>query len=71
MFASEENDDEPAFCVSDLLPHLAQEQMKRTPGELIKGEELNIIIGSRPFKDDEVSERVKLSVLNLLFENTV
>ena len=63
-----ENDDEPAFCVSDLLPHLAQEQMKRTPGELIKGEELNIIIGSRPFKDDEVSERVKLSVLNLLFE---
>lgn len=63
-----ENEDEPCFVVTDLLPHLAQDQYKRTPGELIKGEELNILIGSRPFKDDESSELVKLNILNILFE---
>ena len=63
-----ENDDEPCFVVTDLLPHLAQDQYKRTPGELIRGEELNILVGSRPFKDDESSELVKLNILNILFE---
>lgn len=63
-----ENEDEPCFVVTDLLPHLAQDQYKRTPGELIRGEELNILIGSRPFKDDESSELVKLNILNILFE---
>ena len=63
-----ENEDEPCFVVTDLLPHLAQDQYKRTPGDLIKGEELNILIGSRPFKADEGSELVKLNILNILFE---
>lgn len=63
-----ENDSDPVFCVTDLLPHLAAEQMKRSAPELIKGEELNILIGSRPFKDDEVSEKVKLSVMQILNE---
>ena len=63
-----EKADEPVFCVTDLLPHLAQEQMKRTPGELIKGEELNILIGSRPFRDDEASDRVKLNIMRILNE---
>ena len=40
--------------------------MKRTLNEGIKGEELNILVGSRPFKDDDVSERVKLNILNIL-----
>ncbi|MDE7295630.1 MAG: aminopeptidase, partial [Oscillospiraceae bacterium] len=63
-----EKDDDPVFCVTDLLPHLAQEQMKRAAGEIIKGEELNILIGSRPFKDDEASDRVKLNIMRLLNE---
>ncbi len=63
-----EDDNDPVFCVTDLLPHLAQEQMKRTLAEGIKGEELNILIGSRPFKDDEISEKVKLNIINILHE---
>lgn len=59
---------DPKFVVTDLLPHLGAEQMKRTLSEGIKGEELNILIGSRPFKDDEGSESVKLNIMNILFE---
>ena len=63
-----EDPDEPVFVVTDLLPHLAQDQYKRSAGELIRGEELNVLIGSKPFKDDEGSELVKLNILNILFE---
>ena len=63
-----ESDEDPVFCVTDLLPHLAADQMKRTLSDGIKGEELNILIGSLPFKDDEISEKVKLNLLNILFE---
>lgn len=63
-----EDESDPVFCVSDLLPHLANSQYKRPTTELIRGEELNIIIGSRPFKDDEASEKVKLSLMLLLNE---
>lgn len=63
-----ENDSDPVFCVSDLLPHLASQQYKRPANELIKGEELNIIIGSRPFRDDEASEAVKLNLMLILNE---
>lgn len=63
-----EDDNDPKFVVTDLLPHLAAEQMKRTLADGIRGEELNILIGSRPFKDDEASEKVKLNIMNILFE---
>ena len=63
-----ENESDPVFCVTDLLPHLANDQMKRTPADLIKGEELNILVGSIPFKDDEVSEKVKLNIISILNE---
>ncbi len=63
-----EDDGDPKFVVTDLLPHLAAEQMKRTLADGIRGEELNIVIGSRPFRDDEASEKVKLNVMNILFE---
>ncbi len=63
-----EAEEDPVFCVTDLLPHLAAAQMKRTLAEGIKGEELNVLIGSLPFKDDEISDKVKLNLLNLLFE---
>lgn len=59
---------DPRFVVTDLLPHLADEQMKRTAPQIIRGEELNILIGSRPFKCDDESEKVKLNILKILNE---
>lgn len=63
-----ESESDPVFCVTDLLPHLAAEQMKRPLSNGIKGEELNLLIGSRPFRDEKASERVKLAILELLYE---
>lgn len=63
-----EDESDPIFLVTDLLPHLAQEQSKRTLGDGIRGEELNILIGSRPFRDDKISEKVKLNILSILFD---
>ena len=59
---------DPKFCITDILPHLGAEQMSRKANEIVKGEELNVVIGSRPFKDDDVSEKIKLNLLNILFE---
>lgn len=59
---------EPQFCITDLLIHLAGEQMQRSLAQGVKGEELNLLIGSRPFKDDKVSKKVKLNIMNILFE---
>ncbi|MBR2743671.1 MAG: aminopeptidase [Clostridia bacterium] len=61
-----EKESDPVFVITDLLPHLAQEQMQRKLSEGIKGEELNILIGSIPYNDNDVSEKVKLNILNLL-----
>lgn len=63
-----EDPGDPIFCVTDLLPHLAPQQMKRPAGEIIRGEELNILIGSMPFNADEESEQVKLNILHILYE---
>lgn len=59
---------EPKFCITDILPHLGGEQMQRKANEIVKGEELNVVIGSRPFKDDDESERIKLNLLSLIYE---
>mgnify|MGYP000576847805 CR=1 FL=1 len=45
--------EDPQFTIDDLLPHLGVEQSKKPLGEAIPGESLNLLIGSRPFKDDE------------------
>ena len=63
-----ENPDEPQFVVNDLLPHLAVEQEKRKLSDGVRGEELNVLVGSRPFKDDKGSELVKLNILKFLNE---
>ncbi len=60
--------DDPVFCITDLLPHLGAKQMKKPASEVIDGENLNVLIGSRPLGGDEGSEAVKLNILNLLFE---
>ena len=58
--------EDPVFTINDLLPHLGAEQAKKPLGEAIPAESLNILVGSRPLKDDEGSERVKLAILELL-----
>ena len=56
---------EPKFIITDLLPHLAADQMKKTMAEGITGEGLNILIGSTPYADDG-KDRVKLAVMSIL-----
>ena len=56
---------EPKFVITDLLPHLAADQMKKTMSEGFTGEGLNILIGSAPYAD-EGNDRVKLAVMSIL-----
>lgn len=60
------NPGDPLFTVDDLLPHLAADQSKKPLGEAIPAESLNILVGSRPLKDDDGADRVKLAVMDLL-----
>ncbi|MDO5861732.1 MAG: aminopeptidase [Thermoplasmata archaeon] len=61
-----EGEDEPALLITDLLPHLAQTQMRKTAGEVVEGEQLNLLIGSIPYDDEKVKDRVKLAVMKIL-----
>ena len=61
-----EKDSDPVFCVTDLLPHLAKDQMAKKMTEGIEGENLNILIGGMPVKTEDVSEKVKFAILKLL-----
>lgn len=64
-----EKEGEPVFCVTDLLPHLAAEQNERKLKDGIKGEELNVFIGSLPFTEcEDIKEPVKLLALSILNE---
>ena len=62
-----EDDNDPIFYVSDLLPHLAADQMKKTMAEGVTGEQLNVILGSEPI-EGEGADLVKLNVMKLLNE---
>ena len=57
--------DEPKFVITDLLPHLSADQMKKTLAEGFTGEGLNILLGSAPYADDG-KDRVKLAVMSIL-----
>ena len=63
-----EDEGDPVFCITDLLPHLAAKQNERPLKDGIKGEELNIVIGSLPYDDPDVKEPVKLLALSLLYD---
>lgn len=60
---------DPLFTIDDLLPHLGAEQSKKPLGEAVPAESLNILVGSRPLKDDDGSDRVKLSVMKMLYDH--
>ncbi len=62
-----EEADDPVFYITDLLPHLAQEQMTKTAAKVIEGEDLNLIIGGMPVKTgDEDKASVTAGVLAIL-----
>ena len=63
-----EDEGDPVFCVTDLLPHLAADQNERKLKDGIKGEELNVLIGSLPYAGEEIEAPVKLLLLKLLNE---
>ncbi len=61
-----EDENDPIFTITDLLPHLAQEQMEKKLKNGIDGENLNILIGGMPYSDENAKEKVKLNILNIL-----
>lgn len=61
-----EDVNDPIFTITDLLPHLAVDQMDKKLRNAIEGENLNLLIGSIPYSDKDVSERIKLNTLNIL-----
>ena len=62
-----EDENDPIFTITDLLPHLAQDQMEKKLKNGIDGEDLNLLVGSIPY-DKDISEAVKLNILNILNE---
>jgi aspartyl aminopeptidase len=63
-----EDQSDPVFTITDLLPHLASEQMQKKMSEAVTGEGLNVLFGSIPYKDEKVKEKIKLNILSLLHE---
>ena len=59
-----EKEDDPIFTITDILPHLAQEQYEKKVGKAVTGEDLNVLVGSIPNDDDKVKE----NIMNLLNE---
>ncbi|NBI05800.1 aminopeptidase [Senegalia massiliensis] len=63
-----EDENDPIFMITDLLPHLAKDQMAKKLSEGITGEGLNIVIGSIPYSEKDLTEKIKLNILSTLNE---
>ena len=63
-----EAENDPVFYINDLLPHLGKDQAVKSLGDAISGESLNILVGSKAYKDEFADEKIKLNILNLLYE---
>ncbi|MGI6201943.1 MAG: aminopeptidase [Eubacteriales bacterium] len=63
-----EDDCDPIFYITDLLPHLAKDQMARSLADGITGEGLNILVGSQPYPGYDGDEKIKLNILSILNE---
>ena len=61
-----EDENDPIFTITDLLPHLAMEQMNKKLKDGVEGENLNLLVGSIPYNDKDAKEKVKLNILNIL-----
>ena len=62
-----EDENDPIFTITDLLPHLAQDQMEKKLKNGIDGEDLNLLIGSIPY-EEKGKDQVKLNILNILHQ---
>lgn len=62
-----EDEGDPVFCVTDLLIHLSQEQMKKNAAKVVEGEDLDILVGNHPLEGED-KEAVKAGVLKLIKE---
>lgn len=62
-----EKDEDPVFCISDLLVHLSSEQLQKKANQVIEGEALDVLVGSQPLADTE-KDAVKVNVLKILAE---
>lgn len=63
-----EDESDPVFTITDLLPHLAQDQMQKKMSDAVSGEGLNVLIGSIPYADEKIKDKIKLNILNLLHQ---
>ena len=63
-----EDPGDPVFTMTDLLPHLAKDQMEKKLSEAFKGEAMNVLVGSRPDPDKNAKDRFKLNILKILNE---
>jgi aspartyl aminopeptidase len=63
-----EEEGEPQFCMTDLLPHLSSEQMEKKLSKAIEGENMNIVVGSRPYRADEGENLFKLNTMKLIHD---
>ena len=63
-----EDPTDPIFCVTDLLIHLSADQLRKTMADGITGENLNILLGSKPLAEDEGADRIKFATMMLLNE---
>ena len=63
-----EKEGEPQFCITDILPHLGKDQYAKTLGQAFTGEDLNVLVGSRPVALEDAKEAYKLNVLKALYE---
>ena len=61
-----EDENDPIFTITDLLPHLAQTQMEKKLKDGVEGENLSLLIGSIPYDESDCAEQVKLNILNIL-----
>ncbi len=61
-----ENENDPVFCITDLLPHLAKDQMSKKLSEAIEGESLNVLVGGMGVNDSDIDDSVKFNILNIL-----
>ena len=61
-----EEPNDPVFTINDLLPHLSQKQNKKSASTAIEGEQLNLLVGSIPYKFNPEKDAIKLSILNEL-----
>lgn len=63
-----EHPDDPVFTINDILPHLAQKQNKKTAANVIEGEQLNILVGSIPYRFKSEKNAIKVNILNDLYK---